>query len=95
MLTAPLHVERAKVHRHVEDKLEEAVPQCIHHHVILCVQLSWPGDQAAEQRVDPTCNGATTLVRGSGFHRFSARTTKFHFIHFMSLSASGHCSVSF
>lgn len=57
MFTSPLHVECAQVHRHVEDKLEEAVPQRVHHHVILRVELGWPGDQTAKQRVDSTCRG--------------------------------------
>lgn len=54
MVTSPLHVERAQVQSQMHHKLEQPLPQSIHHHVILSVQFSRTADQTTEQRVNAT-----------------------------------------
>lgn len=38
-------------------KLEQPLPQSVHHHVVLCVQFSRTPDQTTQQRVNPTWGG--------------------------------------
>lgn len=45
-------------------KLEQPLPQSIHHHVVLCVQLSRTPDQTTQQRVNPTCGGGGGRQKG-------------------------------
>lgn len=54
MVTSPLHVEGAQVQSQVLYELEKFLPQSVHHHVILGVQLSRPTHQTSDQRVDTT-----------------------------------------
>lgn len=61
VVTPPLHVESGQIQRDVLHKLEQPLSQSIHHHVILCVQLSWTADQTPQQRVNPTCRGGESI----------------------------------
>lgn len=61
MFTSPLHVEGAQVQSQMEHKLEQPLPQSIHHHVILCVQFSRTGNQTTQQGVDATWRGTIKI----------------------------------
>lgn len=55
VVASSLHVERAQVQSHVHHELEEPLPQGVHHHVVLGVQLGWTSDQTPQQGVDASC----------------------------------------
>lgn len=57
MFTSPLHVQRAQIQSQMLHKLEQPLPQSIHHHVILSVQFRGTADQTTEQRVNATWRG--------------------------------------
>ncbi len=57
MVTSPRHIERAQVQSHMLHKLEQLLPQSIHHHVVLSVQFSRTEDQTTDQRVNATWGG--------------------------------------
>lgn len=52
MITSPLHVERTQVRSQLLHKLKQPVPQSLHHHVILSVQLGRTAEQTPQQRVN-------------------------------------------
>jgi hypothetical protein len=54
MVTSTLHVEGAQVQSQMVYELEEFLPQSIHHHVVLGVQLSRVTYQTTDKRVDTT-----------------------------------------
>lgn len=65
MFTSPLHVERAQVQSQIEHKLEQLLPQSIHHHVILCVQFSGTANQTTQQRVNAAWRGTIKIISES------------------------------
>lgn len=65
MFTSPLHIERAQVQSQIEHKLEQPLPQSIHHHVILCVQFSGTANQTTQQRVNAAWRGKIKIISKS------------------------------
>lgn len=66
VVPSPLHVERAQVQSQMHNKLEQPLPEGVHHHVILSVQFSRTVDQTTEQRVDATWIGHIKVMTGRG-----------------------------